>query len=286
MRRIVGALLCAGMLCLVAIGASNLWSCYSPPIPLCGFQCNATNRYACPTDYTCSKLDQTCRLDSAPAGTSCQSDASPDTRGLDADLSPPAVASTAPNDGATEVDREAGITVTFTQHVTNVGPSTFLVMDGTSQLAGSYSEQVAANSWHFTGSLAGGRLITVMLTSGVVNDQMVPLPASSFSFTTHDDEPPMLVSSTPLNMGMAASITSPIVLVFNEPVAAVDTITVVVSSGGSPVSGAITGSGDSKTWTFEGALPAASTINVSLGSGIVDLAGNHLTSTAFSFTTP
>jgi hypothetical protein len=286
MRRIAAVLLGVGLPALLAIGSSTLWSCYSPPTPPCGFQCNATNNYACPASYTCSKPDQTCRLDSAPAGTSCQSDAHPDTPGIDADLAPPAVASTAPTDGAIQVDRAAGITVTFTQHVRDVGMSDFLVMDGTAQLAGAYSEQVAVNSWHFTGLLPGGHQITVKLTSGIVNDQLVPLPASSFAFTTHDDEPPMLASSTPLDMGMAASVSSPITVVFSEPVAGVDATTLVVTRGGSPVSGAITGSGDARTWTFTGALPAAATITVSLSTGIVDLAGNHLTSTAFSFTTP
>jgi hypothetical protein len=283
MRRIVGALLCVGMLSLLVLGSSAL-SCYSPPTPVCGFQCNAENNFACPTDYTCSKLEQTCRLDRAPAGTRCQSDAHPDTPAVDADLTPAAVASTLPADGATEVDRAMGITVDFTQHVTNVGMSNFLVMDGTSQLAGVYTE-AGATGWHFSGSIPGGHLITVQLTSGITNDQAVPLTAHTFSFTTRDDEPPMLASSTPIAMGMATSAAAPIVVVFTEPVTGVAGAMVVSSTGG-PIAGTITGSGDARTFTFTGTLPAASTIMVSLGSAITDLAGNHLAATAFTFTTP
>lgn len=283
MRRIVGALLCVGMLSFLVLGSSTL-SCYSPPTPVCGFQCNAANSFACPTEYTCSKIDQTCRLDRAPAGTSCQSDAHPDTPGIDADLTPAAVASMVPSDGATGVDRAMGITVEFTQHVTNVGMSNFLVMDGTSQLAGVYTE-VGATGWHFSGTLPGGHLITVQLTSEITNDQGVPLTAHTSSFTTRDDEPPMLASSTPIAMGMAASVTAPIVVVFSEPVTGVASAMVVSSTGG-PIPGTVTGSSDATTFTFTGTLPAASTITVSLGTAITDLAGNHLAATAFSFTTP
>jgi|GEM_PF-4425541 len=286
MRRIVGALLCVGMLCLVALGSANLWSCYSPPTPLCGFQCNASNGYACPTDYTCAKVDQTCRLNRAPTATSCQSDARPDTPGIDANLTPTTVTSTTPSNGATEVDRVAGITINFSGHVSGVGMSNFLVMDGTAQLAGAYAENAASNQWTFMGTLPGGHLIAVNLTSEIKNDLGVPLPAFSFSFTTHDDDPPMLVSSVPLNLGTATSVNQPIVVVFSKPVLGVGG-SMTVSSGGA-IAGTPTASSDSKTWTFTAAspLPAASTINVALGTGIVDSAGNHLVATAFSFTTP
>ncbi len=288
MRRIVGALLCVGMLCLVALGSANLWSCYSPPTPLCGFQCNVSNGYACPADYTCAKVDQTCRLNSAPTGTSCQSDARPDTPGLDANLTPTIVTSTTPSNGATEVDRAAGITITFSGHVSSVRMSSFLVMDGTSQLAGAYVENAANDRWSFAGTLPGGHLITVNLTSQITNDLGVPLTAYSFSFTTHDDEPPMLVSSAPLDLGTATSVNQPIVVVFSEPVAAVDSTTMVVRSGATQIAGTFTHSTDLTTWTFTATagLPAASTIKVALGTGIVDGAGNHLVATAFSFTTP
>ncbi len=281
-------MLCVGMLCLVALGSANLWSCYSPPTPLCGFQCNASNGYACPADYTCAKVDQTCRLNAAPSGTSCQSDARPDTPGLDANLTPTIVTATRPSNGATEVDRAAGITITFSGRVSNVGMSSFLVMDGTSQLAGTYTENAATDQWSFAGTLPGGHLITVTLTSAIKNDLGVPLGQYSFSFTTHDDEPPMLVSSNPLDQGMATSVTQPIVVVFSEPVAAVDGTTMVVTSGATQIAGTFTNSADLTTWTFTetAALPAASTINVALGTGIVDGAGNHLVATAFSFTTP
>ncbi len=291
MSRLAGALLCLGLFALAIVGGSNL-SCYAPPTPNCGFGCTAATGFACPPDYTCSAVDQICKLNTAPAGTSCQSDARPDTPSPDADTTAPEVVSTTPGDGATAVARGAPITVTFSRDVVAPDSSDFLVMDGPTQLPGLYDWNAATRTATFmpVPALPGGHVITVQLTPAIVTVAgNSPLAAFSFSFTTFDDEPPQLASSVPLDMSTAVPVNSTIVVTFSEPVTGVTGTSFTVANGATGLPGTIVASGDAMSYTFtpSAALPAGAQIDVALTAAITDLAvpANPLAPTTFSFTT-
>jgi len=238
------------------------------------------------------EVDQLCKLNSRRRGRAAQSDARPDTPGIDADHTPPAVVATVPANGDVDASRANGHHRAV--HAEMVGPfnsTDFVVMDGTSQLPGSYTFDAATLTARFTPVpplLPGGHMLTVNLTSAIMNTTMTPLPAYTFSFTTIDDEAPQLVSSTPLDMATAVPVSSTIVVVFSEPVAGVST-GMTVAQGATAIPGSVVASGDAKTYTFHSDSGAAG------GAGdhrVVELRdrrprdhANALAPTAFSFTT-
>jgi hypothetical protein len=291
MSRFPGALLCTAVLALVVLAAAHVSSCYSPPTPDCGFTCNQSNGYQCPPDYTCAMADQTCKLNTAPTGMRCQSDAAPDLTPKDANTTTPMVTSRSPDDGATNVPRTSAITATFSRDVVAPDATDFLVMDGPVQLPGTYSYEMASRTASFMPSppLPGGHTIVVTLTSDIhAASAPSPIMQTSWSFTTLDDEPPQLTFSDPLDTQTMVPITSAIVMTFSEPVV-FTTGMITVSSGATGIAGVVTAMPDNRTFTFTPTLllPPASPISVVLSSSIVDMAvpPNPLTTTAFSFTT-
>ena len=279
MRRILGA----ALICLGLVGAFALaFSCYTVPEPDCGFVCGPGS--ACPTDYTCGS-DTICRRIGAPAGTVCTSDAGP----LDAPITSPNVTSTMPLDGTTNVARNTLIAATFDQPIDDntVDSTSFLVMtsDGV-QLPGliGFDDPHMTVTFMPNSELPAGAIITVQLTSNISSAQGAPIVPAMFTFTTIDDEPPTLVSSMPLDGTTAVPDTTAITVTFSEPVMGVDVTSFTVASG-APITGTITGSGASYTFTPTAALPAASLVTVTLGGAISDLAGNALLPVSFSFTT-
>lgn len=292
MGRIAGALLCLGVLALCVVSTTNV-SCYSPPTPNCGFQCNAANSFQCPADYTCSTADGVCKLNSAPASTRCPSDAPPDVPGADGSPTSPTVTVTTPANGTANVPRSSSITVTFSRDVDPPDATNFLVTDNGVQQPGTYTYDSVAYTATFnaSGALEGGHVILVRLTSDIVLAGALksPLVPYTFSFMTFDDEPPMLVSSTPLDSATMVPVGSTIVVVFSEPVMGVDTTSFTVAQGATGISGTVSANVDQETYTFtpSAALPAASVITITLSAAIKDLSAqaNPLAQTTFSFTT-
>jgi hypothetical protein len=292
MGRIAGALLCLGVFAVCVFGSINV-SCYSPPTPNCGFQCNAANSFQCPADYTCSTADGVCKLNGAPAATRCPSDAPPDVPGIDGSPVSPTVAATDPGDGTTNIPRTAAIRVAFSRDVILPDATNFLVTDNGVQQPGVYSYDPVTFTATFvpTGAFAGGHSILVRLTSAILAAQapMPPLVPFTFSFLTFDDEPPMLASSTPLADATLVPVGSSIVVVFSEPVMGVDATSFTVAQGAIGIAGTVSANVDQETYTFtpSAALPAASVITVTLSAAIKDLSAlaNPLAQTTFSFTT-
>ena len=287
MGRIVGALLCVGMLAL--LGLTNISSCYSPPNPACGFLCNVGNGFSCPQDYSCSHAAGVCVSSTAPAGMRCYADAAPTPEGMDADPTPPTVIMTTPSNGDANVTRNLQIQVFFSQAIQNYDQSTVVLTDNGNTVPTALSFEQVTNILRITPvvELGGGSTIMVTL-SGLTNagPLHVPLAEYSFAFTTIDDSPPQLILSTPLDMATAVPVTSKIVIKFSEPVLHVDTTSFSVFQAATNQPGTIA-STDNVTWTYTptAALPAASLITVMLTAAITDLAGNPLTPTMFTFTT-
>ena len=291
MGRIAGALLCLGVLALCVFGTTNV-SCYSAPTPACGFQCNDANHFQCPADYTCSMADGVCKLNSAPSGTRCPSDAPPDVPSPDADPTNPFVTGSDPGDGAINVARNAPIKVFFSMDVTPPDATDFQVTDNGVQQPGTYTYEPNTKTATFTptGALEGGHAIVVVLTSDITSAVAhSPLTPHAFTFTTFDDEPPMLASSPPLDSATMVPINSTIVVVFSEKVTGVDTTSFTVAQGATGIAGTVSANADQMTYTFtpSAALPAASVITVTLSAAIKDVSpnANPLVPTAFSFTT-
>lgn len=282
MGRILGTLLCVGMLALAVVGVSN---CYSPPNPACGFLCNAGNAFACPEGFTCSHESGVCVSNSAPM-TKCYADASPTGEGLDADRTSPMIVSTSPTDGASNVAGDTPITITANQPLGNITTQTTqILVDGTTSLPYTTTQNGNDTILQAATLLPGGHTITVTLNGVVGEVTQAPLPKYMFSFTTLDQEAPMVFSSTPGNGDTNVAINSAIVVTFTEPVSNVDATSFTVSGA----TGTISSNADGTVWTFTpiGLLAPGTVYTVTLSSAITDRATtpNHLTTTTFSFTT-
>jgi Bacterial Ig-like domain len=289
MGRIVGALLCVGMLALALFGISNVSSCYSAPNPACGFLCNDENFFLCPEDYSCSRKSGVCVSNAAPTNMRCYADAAPTPEGIDADSRPPTVIMTAPANGDVGVARDQQIQVFFSQAIQNYSPTTVQVTDGTNPVAAATDFEQVTNILRITPvtPLTGGATIVVTL-SGLTGTNLLHVPVAdySFAFTTIDDSPPLLILSTPLDMATNVPVGSTIAITFSEPVLHVNTTSFSVFQGATNQPGTVA-SADNTTWTYTptAALPNASPITVLLTAAITDVTGNALTPTMFTFTT-
>ncbi len=281
MGRLLGTLLCVGMLALAVVGIGN---CYSPPSPACGFLCNAANGFACPESYTCSHTAGVCVSNNEPM-TRCYADASATSEGPDADRTSPMIDSTVPANGATNVAVDSTITISPNQPLVVPDNTAIQLLDGASSVA----IVVGANGSDITitpvAPLAGGHTFTVKLDRLVGAVTMAPLQPSpyTFTFTTIDTEPPSVFSSTPAPNDANVPVTSTVVVTFTEPVQGVDATSFTINA----TAGTVAANADATVWTFTptAALPAGTQLTVTLSSAITDRAANHLSPTTFSFTT-
>ena len=118
--------------------------------------------------------------------------------------------------------------------------------------------------------------------SGLCDQAENVLPDFSQSFTTgvgEDSTRPQLVNLSPADDAVDVSVTTNIVLTFNEAMDASSLNELVIYSDGNPVAGTITLSADQTQVTFTpvNSLPAASSIRV-YSYYLTDLAGNRHTS--------
>ena len=125
-----------------------------------------------------------------------------------------------------------------------------------------------------------GDIDYVHLTRG---DATVSPPAAT------DSTPPTLVTTSPTTDATGAPRTGDISATFSEPVTGVDATSMVLrkASTGAKFAGAVSYDSASSTATLDPNVTLASNTRwtVTVGSGVVDGAGNHLGPTTWSFTT-
>ncbi|HEY3805796.1 MAG TPA: Ig-like domain-containing protein [Kofleriaceae bacterium] len=264
------------LICLAVV------SCYRVPEPDCGFICGAGN--SCPDDYTCGS-DTICHRIGALASTVCVRN----DGGLDAPILSPMVVSEVPSDGASGVSRTAPITATANQSLiaSTVTTSSFLVLTSAGvQLPGvvDYDDSTLTMTFTPAGELPAGATLSATVTATITSAMTAPLMPLTWMFTTIDDQPPMLASSSPLANAVNVPVSSTIVVAFSEPVTGVNGTSFTVTAG-APIAGVVSGSGASYSFAPSLVLPAASVVTVSLSGSITDLAGNSLLPVQFMFTT-
>jgi len=270
LRGILGAGLCAA-----------LAACYSPPEPDCGFTCGPSN--ACPADYTCAS-DHICHRDgfdgTCPARTA---DAATDAAAF-------AIGTTNPANGATGVPVDQVITANVDRDVDGVNNTTFSLQQSAAPVDATASYSLGQFHLRLVPALqlAANTTYTVVISAGITEHNGAGmLTPAMWSFTTGADTvAPHLASSMPFNSAVNVPTATTITLIFDEPVTGVDTTSVSVTDGVTPVVGAITAT-DTHTYVFTptAALTAATTYTVALTNAITDSASNALAPVTFTFTT-
>ncbi len=226
------------------------------------------------------------------------------TTGIAPDGTPPTVSSTVPTANATGVSLNSAVTATFSEALNpaTISTATFsvVVTSGGAPVSGAVTYNGVTATFTPGSALAGDTQFTATLTGGTGNiadlADNVLVADYVWSFTTGpapDSTSPTVSSTVPTANATGVSLNSAVAATFSEALnpATISTATfsVVVTSGGAPVSGAVTYNGVTATFTPSSALPADTQLTATLTGGagnIADLAGNPLAASyTWSFTT-
>lgn len=215
------------------------------------------------------------------------------------DTTPPQVVSTTPDENSVSVAVSTTISIIFSESIAaaSVQSSDVTVSDSQgADVSGTVS--VSGNTVTFSpdNALANSTVYSVSVGPGI-NDMAGNAMDSPFVFDFEteadsggdDTTPPQVASTTPVDNSTSIATSTNISIVFDQSISAASVqqsdITVSDSQGGS-VSGTVSASDDTITFSPNNALANSTTYSVSVGPAIDDLAGNSMTAAFdFSFTT-
>ena len=191
------------------------------------------------------------------------------------DKNKPHVLRTSPADGATGVLAKDPIVIEFSENVTSVDAHTIKIAPA---VAMQYVVEERKVTLTHAALLPYDATITVTVMTGVKDLAGNPLEEEFvFSFKTENPDlnPPKIVSTVPAKDATNVPIGSQVDILFDEDIApdSVSAASMTVS-GGVTVTYAVNGAKVTLTPTTP--LPFATSISVTAGVGIADLAGNHL----------
>jgi hypothetical protein len=202
-----------------------------------------------------------------------------------ADTVAPVVLSTVPAANATRVSRSAPVAITFDEAIlaASVTATTVTWKQGGVDVPHTRSVTGATVTLTPTATLGNEALQTVTVTTGVTDLAGNALAADHpFTFMTIDDQAPTFVASSPATGNLAVARATHLVLTFSEPV---DPATVTPANLGwtdaaSTISWTKVVAGPSVTITPSAPLSNYANQVITVGTGITDLAGNHLAAQA------
>jgi hypothetical protein len=211
------------------------------------------------------------------------------------DETPPTVISTSPVNGATEVPITSVITITFSETIdsSTFDSTTFTLRNGESDVAGTITFDGALVTFTPSANLAYSTTYTATITTGVMDLAGNPMSADySWTFTTGeapDTTPPTVMAVSPGNSATGVAVTTTVTATFSEAMDAssINTTTFLLDSvGNTPVSGAVTYSGTTATFTPSSNLAYSTTYTATITTGVMDLAGNPMAADySWTFTT-
>jgi hypothetical protein len=224
----------------------------------------------------------------------CGRDAGTDARIPDTsigDFTPPQVTLFVPGADMAGVSVTTPIQAGFDEPVLNTlvgmtvkyGPGAGEIVNGTV----TYDPGLRVATFTPTAPLVGSNVHTVILSS-VITDEVgnALMPVSWMFVTTVDAVGPTVLMTSPANNSTEEPLDSTISVTFSEPVNFFNAANVAVTVASVPISGTFSMTGPrTMVFTPDANLPAASTVDVSLSSGIRDYSNFPLTPTSFSFST-
>jgi hypothetical protein len=211
------------------------------------------------------------------------------------DETPPTVISTSPASGATGASITSVITITFSETIdsTTFNSGTFTLRNGESNVAGTIAFDGALVTFTPSANLAYSTTYTGTITTGVKDLAGNPMSEDySWTFTTGtapDETPPTVTAVSPGNSATGVAVTSTLTATFSEAMDAstINTTTFMLDSvGNTPVSGEVTYSGTTATFTPSANLAYSTTYTATITTGVKDLAGNPMSENySWTFTT-
>lgn len=199
------------------------------------------------------------------------------------DVIPPTVIATNPPTDATNIPVNTGIVATFSEPIdpSTVNAATFTVFDGVANIIGNISSNENTASFIPTTDLLPSTLYTVTLSTGIEDIAGNSMVASYiWSFTTGiipDPGLPTVIENFPLNAATNVPINTPIFARFNEEMNSITiTTTSFTVSDGANVTGTVTYTGTTATFTTTGDLLPNTLYTATITTDAEDLAGNAL----------
>jgi len=206
-------------------------------------------------------------------------------------VAPPAVVSTVPMNGATNVAVNAAITATFSEvmNAATINGTTFTVTGpGATSVAGTVSYTGTTATFTPTAILANGTLFTATITTGAKDPAGVPLVAN-FVWTFTTAAPPIVVSTVPVNGATNVAVNTAISATFSEVMNAATingTTFTVTGPGATPVAGTVTYAGTTATFTPTSLLADSALFTATITTGAKDPTGAPLAANSvWTFTT-
>jgi hypothetical protein len=202
----------------------------------------------------------------------------------------PTVSSTAPANGATNINPTTAVTATFSEAVTEstVNATTFTLKAGVSSVPGTVTLAGTTATFWPSAAIAASTTCTATITTGV-NDLAGNAIAANYtwSFTTAavaDTIPPTVTSTNPPGNQAGVAVNGSVSATFSEAVATASVTTTSFTVGG--VVGTVSVNGNTATFTPSASLAYGTTYTATITTAVTDIASNHLAANYFwSFTT-
>jgi hypothetical protein len=214
------------------------------------------------------------------------------------------VASVLPADKTVDVPVASPLTVTFNKEVTDLLKKNISVSLAAGSVNVSGTVTFTRNTAVFTpaSALAVSTLYNgkIVIGSGSTSsgDNNNSVKTFTWSFTTaatgntgggtSDTTPPTVTSTSPVNNTTSVDSTSSLTATFSEAIdpSTVSSSTFTLNQGSSRVSGSVTHTGTTATFTPTSALKGGTVYKATITTGVKDIAGNAITASySWSFTT-
>ncbi|MEQ8808796.1 MAG: ice-binding family protein [Imperialibacter sp.] len=206
----------------------------------------------------------------------------------------PQAVSSAPANEATEVETSSAVEISFNKNMdpATISSTTFTLVAGTEAVAGTVSYADSTATFTPANELAASTLFTATLTTGAKDVDGLSLEDDySFSFTTGlapDTTAPTVTEIAPQNDGVNVALSQAITVTFSEEMDAstINTTSVLLASGTTAVTGAVTYTGMVATFTPAASLQAGLVYTATVTVAATDLRGNAMAAAkTWSFTT-
>jgi hypothetical protein len=196
-------------------------------------------------------------------------------------VSAPVVLTTDPVDLENNVPLAKVISVTFSENMnqSSLNSSNFILKQGNTVVPGIVTNSNTTATFTPVGNLASGAVYTAILTVGMESQAGVPLANEYvWHFTTLVVAPPLVISTDPTDQASNVPLNKVIRATFNGPMdpQTMNTTNFVVKIGTTPISGAVTYSGNTVSFTPTDNLLSDQSYNATITTGAFNVGGVSL----------
>ena len=204
------------------------------------------------------------------------------------DAAAPAVISTTPADGVTDMGINNTTSSTFSEAMDplTIGPTTFTLMQGATPIAGEVTYSGVTAVFSPTVDLTASTSYTATITTGakdlagnaLANDHSWNFTTGAVAGVTPDTTAPTVISTLPASSASGTMVNSKLTITFGEAMnpLTINTTTITLMNGTTAVAGSVAYSGVIATFMPSVDLAHNTVYTATVTTGAKDLAGNAL----------